>query len=73
MGDAASTDTGEASDLLDERVTIVPGIARYHRPGCILIRFMGEDDLESSTRGEAEQDGCVPCRACQPDKPARPS
>ena len=27
--------------------TIVPGIARYHRADCILIRFLGADDLET--------------------------
>jgi hypothetical protein len=50
-------------------VVIVPGIARYHRTGCILIRFLGSDDLETSTAQEAEAKGCAPCRACEPDKP----
>ncbi|HCU91228.1 MAG TPA: hypothetical protein DHU96_00055, partial [Actinobacteria bacterium] len=54
---------------LDDEVTIVPGVARYHRSGCILIRFLGGDDLETTTRQAAEADGCVPCRACEPDKP----
>jgi len=49
-------------------VTIVPGIARYHRGGCILIRFLGPEDLESMTIREAEQAGCVPCKACQPEQ-----
>ena len=48
---------------------IVPGVARYHRTGCILIRFLGGDDLETSTAQEAEAKGCAPCRACEPDKP----
>jgi hypothetical protein len=48
---------------------IVPGIARYHRTGCILIRFLGGNDLETSTAQEAEAKGCAPCRACEPDKP----
>jgi hypothetical protein len=47
---------------------IVPGIARYHRTGCILIRFLGSDDLETSTVPEAKAQGCAPCRACEPDK-----
>jgi hypothetical protein len=49
-------------------VTVVPGVARYHRSECILIRFLGPDDLNIMTRQTAEADGCVPCRACQPDK-----
>jgi hypothetical protein len=49
-------------------VTVVPGVARYHRSECILIRFLGPDDLDIMTRQVAEADGCVPCRACQPDK-----
>jgi hypothetical protein len=54
---------------LDEEVTIVPGVARYHRSGCILIRFLGDDDLETSSRREAKAAGCIACRACEPDKP----
>jgi hypothetical protein len=50
-------------------VVIVPGVARYHRSACILIRFLGADDLETSTVREAEANGCVPCRACEPQKP----
>jgi nicotinate-nucleotide--dimethylbenzimidazole phosphoribosyltransferase len=49
-------------------VTVVPGVARYHRSGCILIRFLGADDLEIMTRQEAEEASFVPCRACQPDQ-----
>jgi hypothetical protein len=60
---------GGPSDHLDDEVVIVPGVARYHRGGCILIRFLGGDDLETSTLREAEASGCVPCRACEPDKP----
>ena len=50
-------------------VVIVPGVARYHRTGCILIRFLGGDGLETSTAQAAEAKGCAPCRACAPDKP----
>jgi hypothetical protein len=49
-------------------VTVVPGIARYHRAQCILIRFLGADDLETMTRSAAEDADLVPCRACQPEK-----
>jgi hypothetical protein len=50
-------------------VVIVPGVARYHRRGCILIRFLADGDVEAVTREAAEASGCVPCRACQPDNP----
>ncbi len=48
-------------------MTVVPGVARYHRSECILIRFLGAGDLEIMTRQEAEEAEFVPCRACQPD------
>jgi hypothetical protein len=48
-------------------VTVVPGVPRYHDAGCILIRFMGEGDLEKKTLGAAAEAGCTPCRACLPD------
>ena len=54
----------------DTSVIVVPGITRYHKDGCILIRFLGADDLERMTRAEAEAADCVPCKACQPDKEA---
>jgi hypothetical protein len=50
------------------QVTVVPGIARYHKSDCILIRFLGEDDLVKLPLGKAEESGCVPCRACRPEK-----
>ena len=49
-------------------VTVVPGVARYHRSGCILIRFLGAGDLEIMTRQEAEDAKFAACRACQPDQ-----
>ena len=49
-------------------MTVVPGVARYHRSGCILIRFLGQDDLEVMTRQAAEEAEFVACRACQPDQ-----
>jgi hypothetical protein len=49
-------------------VSVVPGIARYHRADCILIRFLGEDDLERMAPADAEAVGCVPCKACRPDQ-----
>jgi hypothetical protein len=47
---------------------VVPGVARYHRPECILIRFLGEDDLETMPKQQAVSDGLAACRACQPDE-----
>jgi hypothetical protein len=52
-------------------VTVVPGVPRYHNARCILIRFMGEDDLDKMTRAAAREAGCTPCRACLPDQPDR--
>ena len=54
----------------DDEVTMVPGVPRYHRRGCILIRFLSESDLETTTWRAAEAAGSVPCKACQPGKPA---
>jgi hypothetical protein len=50
----------------DTQVMVVPGIARYHQPDCILIRFLGEDDLQRMSREDAEAAGCAACRACRP-------
>ena len=49
------------------QVTVVPGIGRYHRAECILIRFLGAEDLEVMTKQAAEAAGSVPCKACRPD------
>jgi hypothetical protein len=68
-GETAGAGAG-ASTSLDDEVTVVPGVPRYHRRGCTLIRFLSDDDLETTTRGAAEAAGSVPCKACQPDKPA---
>jgi len=74
-GDAGDSDgapgAGAAgSTSLDDEVTVVPGVPRYHRRGCILIRFLSDGDLETTTRREAQAAGSVPCKACQPDQPA---
>jgi hypothetical protein len=66
-GGAGKSGSAPATD--GNAVVIVPGVARYHRTGCILIRFLGGDDLETLTPQEAEAKGCAPCRACEPDKP----
>jgi len=70
-GPAASGDTSSTTDL--DEVSVVPGIARYHRPDCILIRFLGEEDLQRMSRADAEATGCVPCKACRPEQPSASS
>jgi hypothetical protein len=50
-------------------VTVVPGIPRYHRRECILIRFLTDADLQIMSLRAAEAASCVPCKACQPDTP----
>ena len=47
---------------------MVPGVARYHRAECILIRFLGPDDLDTMTRQEAVDAKFAACRACQPEQ-----
>jgi hypothetical protein len=54
-------------DQDQDLVTVVPGVPRYHRSDCILIRFMGENDLQRMPVERARESGCTPCRACQPD------
>jgi hypothetical protein len=54
----------------DAEVTVVPGVARYHRRGCILIRFLSDGDLETMTRRASQDAGSVACKACQPDEPS---
>jgi hypothetical protein len=74
--DTAKTETGGAPDKRAKpakpagpvQVTVVPGVARYHRAECILIRFLGEDDLETMPKQQAVSDGLTACRACQPDE-----
>jgi hypothetical protein len=51
----------------DQDVTVVPGVPRFHRSDCILIRFMGQGDLQRMPVERAREAGCTPCRACQPE------
>ena len=62
----ASPETGNTGKTAAD-VLVVPGIARYHLADCILIRFLGDDDLETMTRPAAEAAGCMPCKACKPE------
>jgi hypothetical protein len=63
-------DSPAATDEAAATVSVVPGIARYHMTDCILIRFLSAEDLQTMTRQAAEASGCVPCRACRPEKSA---
>jgi len=70
-GTAADRPAGEEPDPADAaQVSVVPGITRYHRSDCLLIRFLSADDLEVMTRRQAADGGCVPCKACKPDQEA---
>jgi hypothetical protein len=67
---AAPTSEDDGADS----VRVVPGIARYHGSDCILIRFLAAEDLEIMSTAAAAASGCVPCKACHPDrKPATAS
>ena len=70
-GAAQPAKAGEGtSDGGDLQVSVVPGITRYHRSDCQLIRFLAPDDLEVMSRQAAADGGCVPCKACKPDQEA---
>jgi hypothetical protein len=66
---AVAPKTGNPGQRLGGKVVIIPGETRYHRRDCTLIRLLGNDDLETSTRQQAEAGGCMPCQACKPDRP----
>ena len=67
---SAGSDSGPDPQTI---VTVVPGVPRYHNATCILIRFMGEGDLDKMTIAVAGDAGCTPCRACLPDQLNRPA
>ncbi len=64
-GGAASEGVHDSTQAVVQ-VLVVPGIARFHQTDCILIRFLGEDDLQRMSREEAVAAGCAACRACRP-------
>jgi hypothetical protein len=65
--DGAARESSAAGD--DEmQVSVVPGITRYHKSDCQLIRFLSADDLDVMTKRAATEAGCVPCKACKPDQ-----
>jgi hypothetical protein len=59
----AEGDAAPGTDL----VTVVPGVPRYHRTDCVLIRFMPEGDVQKQSVAAARDAGCTPCAACQPE------
>jgi hypothetical protein len=63
----SSADGDQENRSGQREVTVVPGVPRYHDANCILIRFMGDDDLQKMTLDEATEAGCTPCRACVPE------
>lgn len=68
QGQHGTSSAPESKPLTDgNQVAIIPGVPRYHAPGCILIRFMDSEDLEMKTLDEAKAAGCTPCTACQSD------
>ena len=64
---SAPTDAPDTERTGTKQVTVVPGVPRYHTANCILIRFMGDDDMQKMTLPDATAAGCTPCRACHPD------
>ena len=74
-GDAVGEADGEPSEAAREEdaeagpglVTVVPGVPRYHRTDCVLIRFMPAGDVHQVPVSEARDAGCTPCAACQPE------
>jgi hypothetical protein len=67
-GRAKTAVSAGGSAPANPEVTVVPGITRYHRRQCMLIRFLGDDDLERMPRDAAVAANCVPCKACTPDQ-----
>jgi hypothetical protein len=64
----SATRDGHPARGPDTEVTVVPGITRYHRNMCILIRFLGPEDLETMTLQAAEMASYTPCKACRPEQ-----
>jgi hypothetical protein len=61
--------TGEAGAALDPSlVAVIRGVPRYHKPDCVLIRFMPEGDSQKLSVAEAKKAGCTPCTACEPQE-----
>jgi hypothetical protein len=65
--DTGGAGTVAGARFADQPVRVVPGVPRYHRSDCILIRFMGDSDLQKMPVEAAKENGCTPCRACHTD------
>ena len=69
VSEAGSEPPGAAEDDAAPEaalVAVVPGVPRYHRTDCVLIRFMPEGDVKKLSVEAAKDTGCTPCAACQP-------
>ena len=51
---------------------MVPGVPRYHKAHCILIRFMGDSDLDKMTLAAARKAGCTPAAPASRTSPTSP-
>jgi hypothetical protein len=67
-GSAASAKAAGSGDSPSIMVRIVPGITRYHKEDCLLIRFLAADDLELMSLKAAADEGYFACKACKPDQ-----
>jgi hypothetical protein len=52
----------------DDLMAVLRGVPRYHKPDCVLIRFMPEGDIQRLSAAQAKAEGCTPCAACQPEE-----
>jgi hypothetical protein len=67
-GSPASPKPTTGVDTSSIMVRIVPGITRYHKEDCLLIRFLAADDLEVMSLKAAAEEGYFACKACKPDQ-----
>jgi hypothetical protein len=58
-----ATDPEPGSGSAD--VWVIDGRPRYHRETCLIIK---DQDAEPIPRGQAGEDGFIPCSMCEPDK-----
>jgi hypothetical protein len=67
-GGATPAKAAGSVDTSSIMVRIVPGITRYHKEDCLLIRFLAADDLEVMSLKSATDEGYFACKACKPDQ-----
>jgi hypothetical protein len=68
VDDVEGADAATAPEADSRRVTVVPGVPRYHDEDCILVRFLDDGDVEHMSAAAAEKAGCTPCRACHSEE-----